>query len=129
MDYFFIILADIVTALISAFVGSKITLVLTDRKERREAQSRFKNRMMLVAYELYNFEFAAGREYELLIEALRNLVYYEPLIHQDQSLFDKAQKTLNLVQFVDSSTLSKTENAMKDLSDYLLQKYGIKVSE
>jgi hypothetical protein len=97
-------LSNIFTALLSGYIGSRITLFLTDRKEKREAQVRFTNRLKSVAYELKaNFCHVGNHQNPFQTKALENLVYNEPLIHQHHDLFEKAQKCLNLALILSTS--------------------------
>jgi len=56
-------ISTLVTAIISGFIGGKISLYLSDRKERREAQTRFTNRLKSLACELkINFRYVGNNE-------------------------------------------------------------------
>src|ERR1700722_18972642 len=98
------ILLFIICTIIGAIIGSAITLWLTNWKENREAKIRFNNRLKSLAYELkVNFRYVGNHQNPFQTKALENLVYNEPLIHQHQLLFEKAQKCLNTALILSSS--------------------------
>jgi len=124
-------ISTLVTAIISGFIGGKISLYLNDRKERREAQTRFTNRLKSLACELkINFRYAGNNENPFLTKALENLVYNEPLIHHHQTLFEKAQNCLNIALLPSTSKRpvqkpGEGQQLMKDLSEHLASQFKI----
>jgi len=97
-------------------------------------RTRFNNRLIAVAYELpNNFRYLGNPQNPFQTQALEKLVHDEPLIHQDLELFTKANKCLQTARILSTSSHSKLKPAdgqflMKDLSQYLSDKYGITVS-
>lgn len=128
-------ISSLVTAIISGFIGGKISLYLNDRKEGQEAQIRFINRLKSLAYELkINFRYVGNHENPFLTKALENLVYNEPLIHRHQELFEKAQNCLNIALLLSNSKRpvqkpSEGQQLMKDLSEYLASQFKVIASD
>ena len=123
--------STLITAIISGFIGGKITIILTDRKEKREACARFMNRLKSLAYELkVNFRNVGNQDNPFVTKALENLVYNEPLVHQHPVLFEKAQNCLNMALLLSGAkhpakTPASGQYLMKDLSEHLSSQFNI----
>ena len=129
------LLIFIISTPVSGFIGGKITLFLSNRKEKRESEIRFKNRLKSLAYELkVNFKNIGNRENPFVTKALENLVYNEPLIHHYAELFEKAQNCINIALILSNAKFPKQKPAtgqqlMKDLSEYLSSQFNISVPD
>jgi hypothetical protein len=125
------IVSTLITAIISGFIGGKITLFLVNRKEKQEAEVRFTNRIKSLAFELkVNFQYVGNQENPFVTKALENLVYNEPLVHHYPMLFEKAQNCLNMALLLSGAkhpkkTPAAGQGLMKDLSEYLHSQFGI----
>lgn len=125
------ITSTLVTAIISGFIGGKITLFLTNRKEKQEALVRFTNRLKSLAYELkINFRYVGNQENPFVTKALENLVYNEPLVHHHPVLFEKAQNCQNMALLLSgakhpSKTPAAGQHLMKDLSEHLSSQFNV----
>ncbi len=125
------IASTLVTAIISGFIGGKITLFLTDRKEKQEALIRFTNRLKSLAFELkVNFRHVGNQDNPFVTKALESLVYNEPLVHHHPVLFEKAQNCLNMALLLSGAkhpakTPAAGQNLMKDLSEYLSSQFNV----
>ncbi len=126
---------NLLSAVIGAIIGCLGTLYLDNRKERTLAKARFKNRLNSLAHELrMNYRYVGNYENPFLTKALENLVYNEPLIHEDQQLFEKAQKCLSTAQILSSSKNpqqkpSDGQHLMADLAEFIKKKYKIVQSD
>jgi len=105
-------------------------------KERFGLDS-FLNRIRAVAYELpFNFRNCGTAQLPFRTRALEKLVHDEPMIHTDPELFEKANRCLNIAQALSTSqpyhpTLKPAhgQHLMKELADYISNKYNIKGNE
>lgn len=128
------ILWFVTSNLFTAIISCRVTLWLTDRKNNREAEIRFRNRLSSLAYELrFNFKDVGNSQNPFQTKALENLVYNEPLIHKHPDLFYKAQHCLNTALILSTSSMhpqlkpGQGQHLMKDLSEYLTNFYAIKI--
>lgn len=118
--------------IISASIGAKITLFLTDRKEKREASVRFTNRLKSLSFELkINFRHVGNKDNPFVTKALENLVYNEPLVHHHPELFEKAQNCLNIALLCSGCKgsceypPSRGQKLMIELSEYLSSQFNV----
>lgn len=131
MEAWISIIVFIANTLITAIVSCKITLFLTDRKEKREALIRFTNRLKSLAFELkVNFRHVGNQDNLFVTKTLENLVYNEPLVHHHPVLFEKAQNCLNMALLLSGAkhpakTPAAGQNLMKDLSEYLSSQFNV----
>ena len=99
-----------------------------------ERKSIFKNHLAEVARELpHNFRNRGNAQNPFITKALENLVYDEPMIHEDTELFQKASHCLNIALELSTAkpwhpTLKPGQGQylMKDLAEYISIQYGIK---
>ncbi len=105
----------------------------TTRSESEdESKTRFNRRLLAVAHELpTNFRFVGNAQNPFQTQALEKLVHDEPRIHEDPELFQKAIKCLNTARILSTSSHPNLKPAdgqflMKDLAQYVSEKYGIK---
>ncbi len=124
-----------ISNIVIAIISAKVTLFLTDRKEKKESQIRFANRLKSLAYELkVNFKYVGNKENPFVTKALENLVYNEPLIHHHPELFEKAQNCLNVAFLLSgakhpSKSPAAGQSLMKDLSKHLASQFNITVPD
>lgn len=119
-------------AIIGAILGGYIALYLTNRKEKKDAQVRFRNRLLSVAYELkYNYRFVGNSQNPFQTKALEKLFYDEPLIHQYPELFQKTQQCINTALILSTSIqhpqlrAADGQNLMKELTEHLKNFHSI----
>jgi hypothetical protein len=104
-------------------------------KERFGLDS-FLNRIRAVASELpFNFCHRGNAKNPFLTSALEKLIHDEPMVHSDPELFQKANQCLNTAKTLSTAepyhpTLKPPNGQylMKDLSEYISTRYGIKGS-
>jgi hypothetical protein len=97
---------------------------------------RFKNSLIAVVNELpFNFQYRGNVQNPFLTQALKKLVYDEPMIHNDRELYQRASKCLNTAETLSTASPyhpklkpADGQHLMKDLADYISIKYSIKGS-
>lgn len=122
-------------------VNTAIDRCATDKQIEKMYRERFGldsflNRLRAVANELpFNFCNRGNTQQPFLTRALEKLVHDEPMIHSDPELFQKASHCLNIAQTLSTAEPyhpklkpSDGQFLMKDLAEYLSNKYGIKGS-
>jgi|GEM_PF-5672796 len=127
------ILSGVIVSLISAFVGSVFTLFLTNRKEKREAKNRFRNRLTILAFELKgNFRNSGTWHLPFKTLALEKIVHDEPMIHTDPELFKMASHCLGVSYALLTAQPyhrilrpAHGQDLMKQLAEYIHKKYNI----
>lgn len=123
----------VISNVLTAFITTKITLWLADRKENLQGKIRFRNRLICLAHELkMNFKDVGNIQSPFQTKALEKLVHDEALIHQHPDLFLKAHNCLNVALKLSTSSQTNLrpgngQGLMRELSEYLKNFHAINI--